>query len=119
MLQTANSMDAQSVSVENSYVSDSVLGLTFPSDIVRVAEPIDDIAVDINGFFRPVSPKPTIGAYEYQFAGTDTGIPQILNPIEGDEYVEGDPMTVEVELKNYGNYSINKILCNFTSYKTS
>lgn len=109
LLQTANSMDAQSVSVENTYVSDSVLGLTFPSDIVRVAEPIDDIATDIEGNFRPVSPKPTIGAYEYQFAGDDTGIPRIINPIEGDEYVEGDPLTVEVELKNYGNYSISSV----------
>ena len=109
LLQTANSMDAQSVSVENSFVSDSVLSLTFPTDIVRVAEPIDDVPVDIEGHFRPVSPKPTIGAYEYQFAGNDTGIPRIINPVQGDEYVEGDPMTVEVELKNFGNYSISSV----------
>lgn len=109
LLQTANSMDAQSVSVENSYKNDSVLALTFPTDIVRVAEPIDDVSLDIEGNFRPVSPKPTIGAYEYQFAGNDTGIPRIISPVEGDEYIEGDPLTVEVELKNFGNYSINTV----------
>ncbi len=109
LLRTANSMDAQSVSVENSFENDSTLALTFPTDIVRIAEPIDDVATDIVGNFRPVSPKPTIGAYEYQFAGEDTGIPQIIQPIEGDEYVEGDPLTVEVELKNFGNYSINSV----------
>lgn len=109
LLQTANSMDAQSVSVENSFVNDSTLGLTFPTEIVRVAEPIDDVVTDIVGNFRPVSPKPTIGAYEYQFAGNDTGIPQIIDPIEGNEYVEGDPLTVQVELKNFGNYSISSV----------
>ena len=108
-LQEANSMDAQSVNVENTYVDDSTLALTFPTNIVRVAEPIDDVVTDIEGNFRPVSPKPTIGAYEYQFAGVDAGIPRIINPIEDDEYVEGDPMTVEVELKNFGNYSIDTI----------
>lgn len=107
LLQTANSMDAQSVSIENSFKNDSVLALTFPTGIVRIAEPVDDVATDIEGNFRPVSPKPTIGAYEYQFAGNDTGIPRIISPVEGDEYVEGDPLSVEVELKNFGNYSIN------------
>lgn len=109
LLQAANSMDAQSVSIENSFTNDSVLSLTFPTGIVRIAEPIDDVATDIEGNFRPASPKPTIGAYEYQFAGNDTGIPRIINPVEGDNYIEGDPLTVEVELKNFGNYSINTV----------
>ncbi len=109
VLRTANSMDDQSVSVENSFENDSTLALTFPTDIVRVAEPIDDVATDILGNFRPVSPKPTIGAYEYIFEDSDTGIPEIIQPIEGDEYVEGDPLTVEVVVKNFGNYSIDNI----------
>ena len=109
LLQTANGMDNLSVSIENSFLNDSTLSLRWPTDIVRAAEPLDDINVDIENNVRPISPKPTIGAYEYMFTSTDTGIPTILQPVEGDEYIESEPMVIEVELKNFGNYTISSV----------
>lgn len=109
LLQTTNGMDNLSVSIENSFLNDSILSLRWPTDIVRAAEPLDDINVDIENNVRPISPKPTIGAYEYLFTSIDTGIPTILQPIEGDEYIEGEPLTIEVELKNFGNYTISSV----------
>ncbi|MEE1225850.1 MAG: GEVED domain-containing protein [Bacteroidales bacterium] len=109
LLQTASGMDNLSLSIENSFLNDSILSLRWPTDIVRAAEPLDDINVDIENNVRPISPKPTIGAYEYLFTSTDTGIPTILQPVEGDEYIEGEPLTIEVELKNFGNYTISSV----------
>lgn len=109
LLQNTSGMDNLSLSVENAFLNDSILSLRWPTDIVRAAEPLDDINVDIDNNVRPISPKPTIGAYEYIFTSTDTGIPTILQPIEGDEYIEGEPLTVEVELKNFGNYTISSV----------
>ncbi len=109
LLQTANGMDNLSLSIENSFLNDSTLSLRWPTDIVRAADPLDDINVDIDNNVRPISPKPTIGAYEYMFTSTDTGVPTILQPIEGDEYIESEPITVSVELKNFGNYTISSI----------
>ena len=108
-LQAANGMDNLSLTVENAFLNDSILSLRWPTDIVRAAEPLDDINVDIDNNVRPISPKPTIGAYEYMFTSTDTGVPSILQPIEGDEYIEGEPIVVEVELKNFGNYTISSV----------
>lgn len=109
LLQTTNGMDNLSLSIENAFLNDSILSLRWPTDIVRAAEPLDDINVDIDNNVRPISPKPTIGAYEYMFTSTDTGIPTILQPVEGDEYIESEPMTIEVELKNFGNYTISSV----------
>ncbi|MEE1119589.1 MAG: GEVED domain-containing protein, partial [Bacteroidales bacterium] len=109
LLQTVNGMDNLSLSIENSFLNDSTLSLRWPTDIVRAAEPLDDINVDIENNVRPISPKPTIGAYEYMFTSTDTGIPTILQPVEGDEYIESEPMVIEVELKNFGNYTISSV----------
>ncbi len=109
LLQATNGMDNLSLSIENSFLNDSILSLRWPTNIVRAAEPLDDINVDIENNVRPISPKPTIGAYEYMFTSTDTGIPRILQPIEGDEYIESEPMTIEVELKNFGNYTISSV----------
>ena len=53
--------------VNNPFYNDSLLSLTYPSDIVRKAEPLDDYSTDILGNNRPLSPRPTIGAYEYLF----------------------------------------------------
>ncbi len=109
LLQAANGMDNLSMSIENSFLNDSILSLRWPTDIVRAAEPLDDVNVDIENNVRPISPKPTIGAYEYIFTSTDTGIPSILQPVEGDEYIESEPLTVEVEIKNFGNYTISSV----------
>lgn len=107
LLRTVNGMDVNSVSVENPFTGDSTLSLIYPTDIVRAAEPLDDVPLDILDNFRPVSPKPTIGAYEYQFTGIDTGVPEIITPEEGEEYTENEPLTPVVQVKNFGNYTMN------------
>ncbi|MBR5253508.1 MAG: hypothetical protein IKV46_00515 [Bacteroidales bacterium] len=109
LLQAVNGMDNLSLSIENSFLNDSILSLRWPTNIVRAAEPLDDINVDIDNNVRPISPKPTMGAYEYMFTSTDTGIPTIISPVEGDEYIESEPITIEVELKNFGNYTISSV----------
>ncbi len=108
-LQTANSQDNMSVSVANPFVNDSVLDLLFPSEVVRQAEPLEDISIDILGRFRPLSPRPTIGAYEYQFTGTDGGPIALLSVLPNIKYVENDPINVQVKVKNFGLFTVDTI----------
>lgn len=108
-LRTANSMDEASVSVLNPFESDSVLAIQYPTDIVYGAEPIEEVSVDKYGYTRPVSPHPTMGAYEYIFAENDAGVTQIIAPVYNNPYVENDPFTVTVSIKNFGSYSCNNI----------
>ena len=107
-LQAANGQDAQSVIAYAPFINDSLLELNYPTDIVRRAEPLDDIYSDILGRFRPVSPKPTIGAYEYQFVDYDAGVIEILDP-ESKRYVEGLPMTVKAKVKNFGLFTMDSV----------
>ncbi|MFA6806948.1 MAG: hypothetical protein WCR29_05960, partial [Bacteroidales bacterium] len=104
LLQTANSQDALSQSVSNPFTNDSLLSLTYPSDIVRKAEPLDDYTSDIIGNNRPISPRPTIGAYEYQFSQIDCGPTTILSPDRTIKYIENEPLNVQVTVKNFGLY---------------
>ncbi|MCH3924253.1 MAG: GEVED domain-containing protein [Bacteroidales bacterium] len=108
-LRTTNGYDMYSVSVENPFTSDSVLSLLYPTPIVRAAEPLADVLVDIRGLYRPISPKPTIGAYEYVFANKDAGITEIKSPINTIKYIENDSLVVKVKVKNFGNYTIDTI----------
>lgn len=110
LLQTANSQDALSQIVANPFISDSLLGLNYPSDIVRKAEPLDDYTDDIIGRNRPISPRPTIGAYEYRFSSIDAGPVKIITPDRTIKYIENEPLNVEVTVKNFGLYGIDTIM---------
>lgn len=107
-VQAANGMDANSVMVPTPFVSDSVLELNYPSGVVRMAEPLDDVYDDFFHRFRPVSPKPSIGAFEYQFVDYDAGVVAIHKP-ERIRYIEGLPLEVEARVKNFGLYTIDTI----------
>ncbi len=109
LLQAANSQDALSEMVNNPFYNDSLLSLTYPSDIVRKAEPLDDYSTDILGNNRPLSPRPTIGAYEYLFSKIDCGPTDILSPDRTIKYVENQPLNVQVRVKNFGLYGIDTI----------
>ena len=116
-LQAANSQDANSIIANTPFISDSLLELNYPSNIVRSAEPLDDVYDDIIGRFRPVSPRPTIGAYEYQFVNHDVGVIEIINP-ERKTYVEGLPIDIIARVKNFGLYTIDSVrLTAFIKYK--
>lgn len=108
-LQAANSMDGASVSVVSPFESDSLLKIQYPTDIVYGAEPIEEISIDIEGNPRPVSPHPTMGAYEYVFPNYDAGITEIISPVNSASYIEGDPINVSAVVKNFGSYSFNQI----------
>ncbi|MBP1645308.1 MAG: hypothetical protein H6Q16_883 [Bacteroidetes bacterium] len=108
-LQTANSQDAMSISAYNPFESDSVLNIIYPSEVVRAAEPLDGLVEDILGNFRPMSPRPTIGAYEFLFSNVDFGPTSILAPDSITSYLENDPMTVSVRVKNFGLYGIDSL----------
>ncbi len=108
-LQTANSQDAMSISVYNPFESDSVLNIIYPSEVVRAAEPLDGFVEDILGNFRPMSPRPTIGAYEFQFTNVDFGPTSIISPDSTIDYLENDPITVTVRVKNFGLYGIDSL----------
>ena len=108
-LRTANSMDEASTNVTSPFASDSLLKLTYPTDIVYGAEPIEEINTDIFGRTRPVSPHPTMGAYEYVFPTHDAGVTEIVEPVNTISYVEGDPITITARLKNFGLYSLTSM----------
>lgn len=109
LLQTANSQDALSQTASNPFTNDSLLSLTYPSDIVRKAEPLDDYTDDIIGVNRPISPRPTIGAYEYMFTEIDCGPTDIITPDRTVKYVENQPLNIVVSVKNFGLYGIDTI----------
>lgn len=105
-LQTANNMDQGSVNVINPFISDTVLRLLYPTDIVGAAEPLDDIFVDIDDSIRPINPNPTIGCYEYHFSDYDAGVIHISSPLPI-SYIEGTLIPITVTIRNFGNYSIS------------
>ncbi|MDR0971953.1 MAG: GEVED domain-containing protein [Bacteroidales bacterium] len=107
LLQTANLQDAQSITATNPFIEDSLLALSYPSLVVRAAEPLDDVSDDILGMIRPISPKPTIGAYEYQFDQIDGGPISVIDPLNTVQYIENDPINVKVRIKNFGLYGLN------------
>ncbi|MFA6704815.1 MAG: GEVED domain-containing protein [Bacteroidales bacterium] len=109
LLQTANSQDALSKSVSNPFFSDSLLRLTYPSEITRSGEPLDDFIDDILNNSRPISPRPTIGAYEYLFSNVDCGPTAILIPDRTIKYVENEPLNVQFTLKNFGLYGFDSV----------
>lgn len=109
LLQTANSQDNLSLMVGNPFISDSLLSPSYPSDIVRAGEPLDDVTSDILGNYRPISPKPTIGAYEYQFDNVDCGPIEILSPLRTIKYIENQPLNVQVRVKNFGLFALDTV----------
>lgn len=108
-LQTQNTFDANSISVENKFRSDTCLDFLYPTDIIYKAEPLDECTTDIYGYVRPVSPKPTIGAYEYQFTPIDAGVVRVISPVTTTSYIEGDPINVQVVVKNFGSEDITSL----------
>ncbi|MBP1629178.1 MAG: hypothetical protein H6Q15_71 [Bacteroidetes bacterium] len=108
LLQTANSQDLLSQMEHSPFINDSVLELNYPTPIVRAAEPLDDVTMDILGRYRPISPKPTIGAYEYQFVNIDCGVIDIVSP-ERIRYVENEPLEIRVKIKNFGLFAMDSV----------
>lgn len=108
-LQTANSQDLMSISASNPFANDSLLSIIYPSEIVRAAEPLDGYSSDILGNFRPMSPRPTIGAYEFQFSNIDFGPTTILLPDTTICTLENDPVTISARVKNFGLYGIDSL----------
>lgn len=108
-LQTANSMDGSSYQIENPFANDSILMLLYPSGIQEHAEYIDGIPTDIEGTPRPVSPRPSIGAYQFVYNDNDAGVIEILPIVTNTPYIEGDQISVQVVVKNFGLYSLNQL----------
>lgn len=109
LLQNANSQDNMSVSAYNPFASDSLLNIIYPSEIVRAAEPLDGFIEDILGNFRPMSPRPTIGAYEFQFSNIDFGPTAIIAPDSVTCFLENEPMAVTARVKNFGLYGVDSV----------
>ncbi len=105
-LQTTNGMDGSSFAVENPFTNDSILSLLYPTNIANGGVGIEGIDADITGYARPVSPGPTIGAYELMHNDHDAGVIAIVSPISTVDYVEGDQIPLTVRIKNFGNYSL-------------
>lgn len=108
LLQAANSQDLLSQMEHSPFINDSILELNYPTPIVRAAEPLDDVTMDILGRYRPISPKPTIGAYEYQFVNIDCGVIDIVSP-ERIRYVENEPLEIRVKIKNFGLFAMDSV----------
>ncbi|MFA6199693.1 MAG: GEVED domain-containing protein [Bacteroidales bacterium] len=109
LLQAANSQDNLSIISSNPFINDSLLSPSYPSEIVRSGEPLDDVTSDILGNYRPISPKPTIGAYEYQFTSIDCGPIRILSPLKTIKYIENLPLNVQVRVKNFGLFAMDSV----------
>lgn len=107
-LQEASSQDAQSDSIVNVFISDSVLSPIRPS-LADKALSIEDVLEDIRGVARSHSPAPSIGCYEYVFDTVDAGVISVLNPISTVTYIEGDPVVVQATIQNFGMFSLDSI----------
>ncbi|MDO5759497.1 MAG: GEVED domain-containing protein, partial [Bacteroidota bacterium] len=108
-LQTANSMDGSSYAEENPFTNDSILSLLYPTNIANGGVSIEGISTDITGYSRPVSPGPTIGAYEMLRNDHDAGVIAIIDPVTTVDYVEGEQIPLTVTIKNFGNYSLTEM----------
>ncbi len=108
-LHTANTFETNSVSVENKFRADTCLEFLYPTDIVYKAEPLDSYTTDIYGNVRHDVPKPTIGAYEYQFTPIDAGVIRIISPVSNTSYIEGDYINVNIVTKNFGSQTISSL----------
>jgi len=109
LLQTASLMDGMSLSITNPFVSDSNLYPLYPYGVARAALPLDEVAIDLLGNFRPIAPRPTIGAYEYQYDNIDVGPIAFLSPLNTMNYIENLPITVSARVKNFGLFSADTI----------
>ena len=108
-LQTTNKFDVNSVSAANKFKSDTNLEFLYPTDIVYAAEPVEGVDYDIIGNTRPVTPKPTIGAYEYQFSSYDAGVIAVYSPVSKTSYIEGDPIDIELTVRNFGKNTVSRM----------
>ncbi len=109
-LQTASSMDANSVVTEADFVSLTDLHLA-NSLLAGLGTPVANITVDMDGDARGVS-RTTIGADEKEMAQFDIGIKEILNL--NDTINEGDISTPIIVVKNYGYDTITTFVIGYT-----
>ncbi len=107
-IQSANSMDANSVSGDPMYNSSSTgdLHATSSSTIISNAGvPLSVVPVDIDGNPRSKT-KPDMGADEFGSSAIDLGVTAILSPAKGDC---GNKATlVEVKVHNFGTAAQSK-----------
>ncbi len=112
-LQLASSDNANTISIDPSYVSSSDLHAGSVS-IFNAGTPIAEVPYDFDGDIRSTT-APCIGADEFILIGDDAGIKSLISPFAA---CPGDTANVIVELKNYGidtlftcniNWDINSV----------
>ncbi|MDR1005877.1 MAG: GEVED domain-containing protein [Bacteroidales bacterium] len=124
-LRLANKMDANSDTMYNPFVADTVLSMYYSTSISRKATVVSLVGTDINDSLRNYV-NPSIGAYEYQFEDKDWGIASaypdrgIVFPYTDSMYVEhdsislysdehGNPISMKPKIRigNFGDNSIS------------
>jgi parallel beta-helix repeat protein len=96
-LQTANSMDQNSINTNPGYVSTSDLH-TSSVQLYNSGTPIASVPDDIDGELRSTT-TPCIGADEYTLHVNDAGITNMIDP---GFFCPGNPIPITVTVKNYG-----------------
>ncbi|MCF8297939.1 MAG: right-handed parallel beta-helix repeat-containing protein [Saprospiraceae bacterium] len=97
-LQTANSMDANSVSINPEYSSDIDLH-AFSMAMENLGTPLAEVTTDIDGEARHAT-TPDMGADEYTLPANDIGIIEILSPVKSICLPSSD--SIVVVIKNFG-----------------
>jgi parallel beta-helix repeat protein len=102
--QTTTSQDANSVSIDPGFVSNSNLHIIGPN-MNEVGTPIASVTDDIDGDLRSAT-IPDIGADEYELAANDAGIMALVEPLSP---CAGTPSDVIVNLMNLGTATLNTV----------
>jgi parallel beta-helix repeat protein len=102
--QTATSQDANSVSLDPGFISNSDLHVIGPN-MNEVGTPIAIVTDDIDGDLRSAT-VPDIGADEYELAANDAGIMALVEPLSP---CAGMPSDVVVNLMNLGTATLNTV----------
>ena len=97
-LQTASSMDANSVSIDPDYSSNIDLHV-FSLAMENLGTPLIEVTTDIDGEIRHAT-TPDIGADEYTLPANDIGVMEILSPVKSICLPSSDSIVVVV--KNFG-----------------
>ncbi len=114
-LQAANSMDANSSSINPTFFSNSDLHLNFPS-INGTATPIAGITKDIDGDIRDTI-APDMGADEFSIISHDLRITELITPNHG--FCRNITDSIRVILKNFGNNSETNVPVHATIHTPS